>query len=253
MSQQSENLYRFLVALGDDSLILSHRLSEWCSNAPYLEEDIALSNVALDYLGRARLFYQYAASLKDGKVTEDTIAYQRNEREFSNLLIHELPINDFAFTMLRQYFLDVFYVIYLQQLSGSSDQNIAAIAAKAIKESRYHLKRSEPWIIQLAQGTDESRQRINNALIELTSFVGELFDMPDWETKLVEQGVAVDRSAIKAQWDQQVAKFLAQSDIEFAPSELKISGGRGGIHTEFLGHLLSEMQYLQRAYPGQSW
>ena len=253
MNQNQQNLVRFLVGLGDDSVVLSHRLSEWCSNGPYLEEDLALSNVALDYIGRARMFYQYAAEVEGKNRTEDDIAYTRNEREYTNLLIHELPINDFAFTMLRQFFVDVFYCQYLQELCDSSDETVAAIAAKAVKESRYHLKRSEPWIIQLAQGTEESRRRILEALIELESFVGELFLMSDWEKELVTQGVAVDREALKVNWDQYVQTFLAKSDINFADSQVKISGGRDGIHTEFLGHMLSEMQYLQRSYPGLKW
>jgi len=253
MDQNQQNLYRFLVGLGDDSVVLSHRLSEWCSNAPYLEEDLALSNVALDYLGRARMFYQYAAKVEGNNKTEDDIAYTRNEREYTNLLIHELPINDFAFTMLRQFFVDIFYCLYLEKLCDSNDQTVAAISAKAVKESRYHLKRSEPWIRQLAEGTDESRDRIMDALIELESFVGELFYMSDWEKSLVEAGVAVDREMIKPDWDQHVKNFLAGSDISFSESELKISGGRDGIHTEFLGHMLSEMQFLQRAYPGLKW
>lgn len=253
MDQTQQNLYRFLVGLGDDSVILSHRLSEWCSNAPYLEEDLALSNVALDYLGRARMFYQYAAKIEGKNRTEDDIAYTRDERQYTNLLIHELPINDFAFTMLRQFFVDVFYCAYLGQLSNSTDNTIAAIAAKSVKESRYHLKRSEPWITQLAEGTEESRRRIMDALVELESFVGELFNMPDWEKSLVEIDIAVDRATLKADWDLYVKNFLAKSDIKFDKSELKISGGREGIHTEFLGHSLSEMQFLQRAYPGLEW
>ncbi len=253
MSHSSNNLYRFLVAQGDDAVILSHRLSEWCSNAPYLEEDLALANVALDYLGRARLFYQYAAEINGQGETEDSIAYTRDERQYTNLLIHELPINDFAFTLLRQYFLDVFYVEYMTGLSQSKDEQIAAIAGKSLKESRYHLKRSQPWITQLAQGTEESRRRILDALTELESFVGELFEMPEWEQQLVQEGIAFDRQSIREKWDQAVQGLLAESDITIADSQLKIGGGREGIHTEFLGHLLSEMQYLQRAYPGLKW
>lgn len=253
MNQDQQNLYRFLVGLGDDAVVLSHRLAEWCSNGPYLEEDLALSNVALDYIGRARMFYQYAAEIENKGRTEDDIAYMRNEQEYTNLLIHELPINDFAFTMLRQFFIDVFYCQYLQQLCHSNDLRVAAIAAKAVKESRYHLKRSEPWIRQLSEGTDESRRRILDAQIELENFIGELFVMPDWEEKLVEQGIAVNREVLKPEWNQYVREFLAQSDIEFAEVQLQVRGGREGIHTEHLGHMLSEMQYLQRAYPGLEW
>jgi ring-1,2-phenylacetyl-CoA epoxidase subunit PaaC len=248
-----QNLYRFLVALADDALVLSHRLCEWCSNAPYLEEDIALSNVALDYLGRARMFYQYAALVEDKGRSEDDIAYLRNEREFTNVLIHELPINDFAFTMVRQFFLDVFYCEYLTLLSESTDSQIAAIAAKAVKESRYHLKRSEPWITQLCQGTEESLSRVQDALIELENFTGELFLMSDWESKLTEQGIAVDREKLHGKWNTYVQGFFLQSGVEIATCQLQIRGGREGIHTEHLGHMLSDMQYLQRTYPGAQW
>jgi ring-1,2-phenylacetyl-CoA epoxidase subunit PaaC len=253
MNKNSENLYRFLVGLADDSVVLSHRLSEWCSNGPYLEEDIALSNIALDYIGRARMFYQYAVEIEGKGRTEDDIAYHRNEREFTNTLIHELPINDFAFTMVRQYFVDVFYCEYLQQLTQSSDSQVAAIAAKALKESRYHLKRSEPWIKQLSEGTEESKHRVQLALDELENFVGEMFLMEDWEKELVEQGIAVDREALQADWDKQVQEFLAESEMKFPDSQLQIRGGRNGIHTEHLGHMLSEMQYLQRVHPGLKW
>lgn len=253
MNAEQQNLYRFLVGLGDDSVVLSHRLSEWCSNGPYLEEDIALSNIALDYIGRARMFYQYAAEIEGKGRTEDDIAYLRDERQFTNLLIHELPINDFAFTMVRQFFVDVYYCEYLLQLSESKDERIAAIAAKAVKESRYHLKRSEPWITQLSEGTEESRQRVKNALIELENFVGELFIMSDWEKDLVEAGIAVDREKLQSGWDRYIQNFLAKSEIEFPDSQLQIRGGRDGIHTEHLGHMLSDMQYVQRTYPGLEW
>ncbi|MCW9000375.1 MAG: phenylacetate-CoA oxygenase subunit PaaC, partial [Kangiellaceae bacterium] len=180
-------------------------------------------------------------------------AYLRDERQFTNLLIHELPINDFAFTMVRQFFVDVYYCEYLKQLCESKDERIAAIAAKAVKESRYHLKRSEPWIRQLSEGTEESRRRIQAALVELENFVGELFIMSDWEKELVEAGIAVDREKLQAGWDQYIQKFLAESDLEFPDSQLQIRGGRDGIHTEHLGHMLSDMQYVQRVYPGLEW
>ena len=217
MNQDKQNLYRFLVALGDDAVVLSHRLSEWCSNAPYLEEDIALSNVALDYMGRARMFYQYAVELENKGNSEDDIAFGRNEREFTNLLIHELPINDFGFTMLRQFFLDVFYCKYLEQLSQSSDATVAAIASKTVKESRYHLQRSEPWIRQLSEGTDESRQRILDALLELESFVGELFLMQEWEQSLVRSGIAVDREQLKERWNNLQKNKTQQNRKKITP------------------------------------
>lgn len=253
MNIEQKQLFRFLLALGDDSVVLGHRLSEWCSNAPYLEEDLALANVALDYIGRARLFYQYAVEVEGAGRNEDDLAYFRNELEYTNILLHELPNNDFAFSMLRQFYLDAYYCFYLAELVKSSDARIAAIAGKALKESRYHLKRSEPWIRQLAEGTDQSRRLILEAKLELNDFLGELFVMEAWESALQQQGIAVDRSALKQPWDQYIGGFLAESEIEFAPSELKICGGRRGVHTEHLGHMLTEMQYLQRAYPGLEW
>jgi ring-1,2-phenylacetyl-CoA epoxidase subunit PaaC len=250
---QQSPLSRFVLGLADDALVLSHRLSQWCSKAPYLEEDIALSNVALDYIGRARMFYQYAAIIEDKGRNEDDLAYLRDERQYTNLLIHELPKGDFAFTMVRQFLVDVFYNMYLEQLLASTDETIAAIAAKAVKETRYHLKRSEPWITQLSQGTDESRQRILCALDELKDFTGELFEMLEWEAQLVEAGIAVDRSSLQAPWDAYVQKFLAVSEIDYQDSKLQIRGGRNGIHTEHLGQMLCEMQYLQRSYPNMNW
>ena len=234
-------------------MVLSHRLSEWCSNGPYLEEDIALSNVALDYIGRARMLYQYAADIEGKGRTEDDLAYLRDERQFTNLIIHELPKGDFAFTMMRQFLLDAFYNFYLEKLVHSKDETVAAIAAKAIKETRYHLKRSEPWIRQLSEGTEESRSRILKALDELKEVAGELFEMQAWEVELAEQGIAVDRESVKADFNAYVKDFLGASGIEFDDVELQIRGGRNGIHSEHLGHMLSEMQYLQRTYPNMQW
>lgn len=252
-NDEKSALLRFVLGLADDSVVLGHRLSEWCSNAPYLEEDLALGNVALDYIGRARMLFQYAAEIEGKGNSEDDLAYLRDERQYTNLLIHELPKGDFAFTMIRQFLLDVFYGLYLDKLVASKDERIAAIAAKAIKESRYHLKRSEPWIRQLAEGTEESRTRLLRAIDELKDFVGEMFEMPEWEAQLAEQGIAVDRKSLQADWDAYVQKFLGESEIEFADSQLQIRGGRFGVHTEHLGHMLSEMQFVQRAYPGMQW
>jgi ring-1,2-phenylacetyl-CoA epoxidase subunit PaaC len=253
MTTNNQSLFKFVLGLADDSVVLGHRLSEWCSNGPYLEEDIALSNVALDYVGRARMFYQYAAELEGKGRSEDDLAYWRDERQYTNLLIHELPIGDFGFTMVRQFLVDAFYVLYLEALCDSTDETIAAIATKALKESHYHLKRSEPWITQLAQGTEVSREYVVEALDELQNFVGELFEMSSWEKELAEQGVAVDRQKLQGTWDQYVQEFLAQSDLTFKNSDIQIRGGRDGIHTEHLGHMLCEMQYVQREYPGLEW
>ena len=243
----------YAVRLGDDALILGHRLSEWCRNAPFLEEDLALSNVALDFIGRARMFYAYAAELSGQDVTEDTFAYQRDCREFKNHLIHELPRGDFAFTMVRQYFVDVYSLAFMTSLLESNDSRLAAIAGKAIKESEYHLRRSEEWMMRLGDSTQESHRRLQSAVDELWRFTGELFDQDSHERKLVADGVAVDTRALEADWNQTITSTMSKISIEIPKDELQVTGGREGKHTEFLGFLLSELQFLQRAYPGLEW
>ncbi len=243
----------YAVRLGDDALILGHRLSEWCRNAPFLEEDLALSNVALDFIGRARMFYAYAAELSGQDVTEDTFAYQRDCREFKNHLIHELPRGDFAFTMVRQYFVDVYSLAFMTSLLESNDSRLAAIAGKAIKESEYHLRRSEEWMMRLGDSTQESHRRLQSAVDELWRFTGELFDQDSPERKLVADGVAVDTRALEADWNQTITATMSKISIEIPKDELQVTGGREGKHTEFLGFLLSELQFLQRAYPGLEW
>jgi ring-1,2-phenylacetyl-CoA epoxidase subunit PaaC len=243
----------YVVRLGDDALILGHRLSEWCRNAPFLEEDLALSNVALDFIGRARMFYTYAAELSGQEVTEDTFAYQRDCRDFKNHLIHELPRGDFAFTMVRQYFVDVYSLAFMTSLLESSDPRLVAIAGKAIKESEYHLRRSEEWMMRLGESTQESHRRLQSAVDELWRFTGELFDQDSPERELVANGVAVDTRALEADWDQTITATMSKISIEIPKDELQVTGGREGKHTEFLGFLLSELQFLQRAYPGLEW
>ena len=243
----------YAVRLGDDALILGHRLSEWCRNAPFLEEDLALSNVALDFIGRARMFYAYAAELSGQDVTEDTFAYQRDCREFKNHLIHELPRGDFAFTMVRQYFVDVYSLAFMTSLLKSNDSRLAAIAGKAIKESEYHLRRSEEWMMRLGDSTQESHRRLQSAVDELWRFTGELFNQDSHERELVADGVAVDTRALEADWNQTITATMSKISIEIPEDELQVTGGREGKHTEFLGFLLSELQFLQRAYPGLEW
>ena len=243
----------YVVRLGDDALILGHRLSEWCRNAPFLEEDLALSNVALDFIGRARMFYTYAAELSGQDVTEDSFAYQRDCRDFKNHLIHELPRGDFAFTMVRQYFVDVYSLAFMTSLLESSDSRLAAIAGKAIKESEYHLRRSEEWMMRLGESTQESHRRLQSAVDELWRFTGELFDQDSPERELVANGVAVDTRALEADWNRTITATMSKISIEIPKDELQVTGGREGKHTEFLGFLLSELQFLQRAYPGLEW
>ena len=253
INTNTETLIRFIISLADDSLVLGQRLTELCSNAPYLEEDLAISNVALDYIGRASMFYQYAAELTGDGCTEDSLAFFRDERQYTNLLINELPNGDFAFTLLKQYYIDVFNCLYLEQLSQSSDQTLAAIAVKTLKESRYHLKRSIPWIRQLAGGTEESLHRVEMAIEELQSFIGEMFVMTDWEAQLANEGIAVNRVKLQTAWDGQVSTLFKECGLKYSDTEVKIKGGREGIHTEHLGHLLTDLQFIQRSLPGLQW
>ncbi len=251
--EQQTPLLRLVLGLADDAMVFSHRLSQWCSHAPYLEEDIALANVALDYLGRARLFYQYAGEISGQEYSEDDFAYLRHERQFTNHLIYELPKGDFAFTMLRQYFLDEYACLYLPLLIESKDERLAAIASKAIKESRYHLQRSQSWLQQLALGTEESRRRLLAALDELKDFIAELFDMPAWEQALLVKGIAVERTKLQQTWQDQVKSAFSAANLPIITLQSHINGGRSGVHTEHLGHLLCELQYLPRRYPDMQW
>lgn len=253
MNSKKEALLNYCIALGDDSLTLGHRLSEWCRNGPFLEEDLALTNVSLDFIGRARMIYTYAAELEGQGRGEDDIAYLRDCREYQNYLINELPNGDFAFTMARQLMIDAFDVGFYQELTQSADAMLAAIAAKAIKESRYHLRRSEDWIKRLGDGTSESHERTQNAFDQLWGYAAEMFEMANDEQQLVDAGIAVDRSALKAEWTSIVHSVLKRATLDIPEENWAIGGGREGNHTEHLGYLLAELQYLQRTYPGQQW
>lgn len=243
----------YATRLGDDSVILGHRLSEWCSNAPFLEEDLALANVALDYIGRARMYYTYAAELANDGRTEDDFAYLRDERDYHNLLINELPRGDFAYTIIRQLLVDVFNMQFLTQLMLSKDETLAAIAAKAIKETRYHLRRSREWTLRLGDGTAESHRRAQRALDSLWGYTHELFDLDATEQLLVDAGIGVNNPALRPQWLKEVAEIVAEATLTLPADGWAVRGGRVGYHTENLGHILTEMQFVHRAYPAQQW
>lgn len=252
-SRAEEALFRFVLSLGDDSMILGQRLCEWSGKAPFLEEDLALANVALDYIGRADLFYRYAAELEGGDRSADQIAFLRDSREYLNLLICELPVGDFACTIARQAMVDTFNLPYLERLAGSTDLRIAAIAAKAVKESRYHLKRSRDWVLRLGDGTEESHGRIQRALDALWGYHPEMFAMTGGEEALLASGISVDRPTLKPDWEAQMAELLGEATLRLPAEEWSIGGGREGVHTEHHGYLLAEMQFMQRAYPGLHW
>ena len=250
---EKTGIEKFATALGDDALTMGQRLSEWTSNAPFLEEDLALTNVALDYIGRSRMFLSYAGELEGKGRSEDDLAFHRDTREFTNLLIFELPIGDFANTLIRQYLVDAFEVLYFEALCQSSDKTIAAIAARTLKECRYHLRRSRDWVLRLGDGTEESHQRAQSALDEVWPFVEELFEMPAYESDLVAEGIALDREGLRDDWDKEVKATLRDATLELPDTTHVIRGGREGVHTEHLGFLLAEMQFMQRAYPGLEW
>lgn len=243
----------YAARLGDDALVLGHRISEWVSNGPFLEEDIALGNVALDFIGRSRMYYTYAAELTGNEKTEDDFAYLRNEREFQNHLINELPRGDFAYTIARQLILDVYHSHYLSALVKSNDETLAAIAAKGIKETRYHLRRSTDWVLRLGDGTDESHQRLQAAIDDIWGYTTEMFEHDTLEQGLIEAGVAVDASLFKDQWLAGVKEILIAATINVPTTEWAVRGGREGYHTENLGHLLSDLQYVHRCNPGCQW
>ena len=249
----NNELFKYILSLGDDALVLGQRLSEWAYKAPFLEEDIALSNISLDLFGRANLFLEYASLLKKDGATADSLAFKRSEREFTNYLICEQPNGNFADTMVRQFFIDAFNKLFLESLADSKDKQLSSIAQKSIKETNYHIRHSSKWIIRLGDGTPESNSRVQSSINDLWVYTGELFTMDQSENNLINKKIAVDRTKLKSRWDIIVNDCLKEATLTRPKDAYMKIGGRAGIHTEHLGHLLSDMQYLQRAYPGAKW
>ncbi len=247
----NNQIAEYALRLGDDALVFGQRLCEWCADAPTLEEDIAISNVGLDYLGRARMALQYAG--KTLGRTEDELAFLRDSGEFRNLLLVELPRGDFAFSMVRQYLLDEFELLFFAQLCKSKDDTLGAIAAKTVKEVRYHQRRSANWMQRLGLGTQESQARTQAAIDQLWGYMPELFEMDELEASLLQAGIAVDRVELHSKWLDIVSAQFASANLQVPESDWQVVGGRKGVHTEHLGHMLGEMQFLQRAYPGLEW
>src|ERR1700755_3000209 len=237
----------------DDALILGHRLSEWCGHAPMMEEDMALSNIALDLLGQARELYSYAAKAEGKGNDEDKLAYLRDVRQYRNLLLMEQPNGDFARTMVRQFLYSAFADLYWRAMMKSSDATLAAIAAKSEKESAYHLRHSSEWIVRLGDGTEESHRRAQAAIDDLWAFTGEMFAVDDPERALIDAGVAIDPAGLKPQWLKTVTGVVAEATLALPKNDWMQQGGRIGRHSEHLGHLLSELQSLQRSFPGAAW
>ncbi|MGH6717253.1 MAG: 1,2-phenylacetyl-CoA epoxidase subunit PaaC [Bradyrhizobium sp.] len=246
-------LVLYALRRADDALILGHRLSEWCGHAPMLEEDMALANIGLDLLGQARELYSYAASVEGEDNDEDKLAYLRDARQYRNLLLVEQPNGDFARTMVRQLFYSAFADPYWRAMMRSGDHTLAAIAAKSEKESAYHLRHTSEWVVRLGDGTEESHARTQSAIDDLWGFTGEMFSVDDSERTLIDQGVAIDPATLRRQWQKTVSDVARESTLMLPKDGWMQQGGRDGRHGEHLGHLLSELQYMQRAFPGLTW
>lgn len=246
-------LFAYTLRLADDAAILGQRLGEWCGHAPTLEEDIGLANIALDHIGQARALYTYAGEVEGKGRDEDQLCFLRKEREFSNCLLVEQPNGDFAETIARQFFFSAFMLPFWEKMKASGDETLAAIAAKAEKEAAYHLRHSAEWVIRLGDGTQESHERMQDAIELLWPFTGELFEADDTVKALVAEGIAVDPASIRDEWRETVKKVLGQATLQMPEEGWAQTGGRSGIHTEHFGHLLTEMQYMQRTYPGLKW
>lgn len=246
-------LFKYCLRVADSNLILGHRLSELCSNGPILEEDIATTNIALDLIGQARHLYQYAVEVEGKGHTEDDLAYKRAEREFYNTLLSEQPNVDFAYTIARQFFVAVFDYYFYQELLNSKDERLTALAGRAIKEVTYHLRHTTQWMLRLGDGTEESHQRLQTAVDSLWMYTGELFEMNEIDEVLIKEGIVPDLAAIREKWNSKVNEVLAEATITRPEEGWMQTGSREGRHSEHLGYILAEMQYLQRAYPDATW
>ena len=250
----SDPLFEYLCRLGYNTLVLGHRVSEWCGKAPVLEEDIALANVALDLIGQTQLWLGLAGEVEGAGRDADRLAFHRDVWEFRNLLLCEQPNGDFGRTLMRQFLFDAWHLPYLKALVSSSHDQIAAIAEKSVKEVTYHLERSTDIVVGLGDGTDESHQRMQDALDRLYPYVGEMFLSDDVDAAMVEAGIAPDPASLKAAYDSHLDAVLAEATLTRPTDDFAHKGGKTGVrHTEHLGHMLTQMQWLQRAYPDATW
>lgn len=246
-------LFDGLLRLGDSTLILSHRVSEWCGVAPALEEDIALANTALDLIGQAQMWLGLAADVEGRGRSADDLAFLRDVWEFRNVLLVERPNGDFGHTIMRQFLFDQQNSLMLNHLRGSSDERVAAIAQKAAKEAAYHVERSTDLVIALGDGSDESHRRMQTALDALWPYVREMFQADDVDAELVALQIMPNPTALRAEWDARVDAAFTSATLIRPDDNFAHKGGKSGRHTEHLGHLLTSMQWLQRAYPGAKW
>ncbi len=250
---KKEALFEYCLRLGDSSLILGHRISEWCGHGPVLEEDIALTNIALDLIGQSRTMLTYAGEVEGKGRSEDDLAYLRDAIQYRNLLLVEQENGDFGRTIVRQFLFDVYHYYLLQELKNSSDQTVSAYAEKSLKEVTYHLRHSSEWLIRLGDGTQESHDRVQKSLDELWMFTGEMFEMDEVDEVLINEGIAPDLKSIKNRWQLKVAEIIHEATLNLPEDQWMQSGGKQGRHGELLGYILAEMQFVPRAYPGCEW
>lgn len=246
-------LYQVLVQIGDDHLILGHRLSEWCGHAPMLEEDLAMPNMGLDMLGQARALYSYAAAVEGRGRSEDDIAFLRTDRDYANCLLVERPNRDFAHTMLRQLYFAAFMEPFWQAMTASTDETLRGIAGKAVKEVAYHVRHAGEWVIRLGDGTEESGRRMQDAAEALHPYTDELFQRSAAVATCVDEGIVPNPGAMREPWNRTIEAVFDQALLRIPEVSFPQSGGRTGRHGEEMGHLLAELQYMQRSYPGASW
>lgn len=247
------SLFEYLIRLGDDSLILGHRMSEWCGHGPILEEDIAMTNISLDLIGQATNLLKYAGEVEGKGRDEDELAFLRFDRDYKNVLLVEQPNGDFGMTMMRQFLFDAYRKPLFEALVNSSDEQLSAIAVKSLKETKYHLKHSAEWVIRLGDGTEESKQRVQESLDTIWRYTDELFFTDDIEKELLENGMSADLEEIKVAWMETVNQVLTEATLNIPDHGWQHDGGRRGMHSEHLGYILTELQYMQRAYPGMEW
>ena len=243
---------KYILRIADTTLILSQRISEWCSKGPSLEEDIALSNISLDLLGQANGLLEYVSKL-NGKISADEYAFKRDEREFYNFQICEIENGHFGDTIIRQFLIDVYFKLYYQELEKSKDETLSALATKSLKEVSYHLRHSSNWVIRLGDGTQESKDKVQESLNNIWKYTGEFFEMDELDEKMLKEKIGVNNKNLKKDWDKLVDETINKAKLKKPKDGYMMTGSRKGIHTEMLGKILSEMQYLPRAYPDAKW
>lgn len=250
---KNENLYNYLLGIADNSLILGQRMGELCGHGPSLETDIACTNISLDLLGQVRSYFQYASKIAGDGRTEDDIAMLRKERDYKNVLLVEQPNTNFAFSIGRQFLFDVYHLIFLTELQKSNDLTLSAIANKCIKEVSYHVRFSSDWVKRLGDGTEESKVKMQEAIDDLWTYTDELFHQTLADKAMVEVEIGVDVTKLKEEYYKRVNEFLEEATLQIPESKYFQKGGKEGIHTEHLGYILSDLQYMQRTYPNMEW